>query len=96
MSIKHVTWNFHYAIPMYYPRQHKVSMLLPLNLGDKRDGKIDLVLVLEKDKVHHSYIANTIMTLKQIYCNVRLISKMDDDYNWLRSAIVDGNGKNND
>ena len=93
VSIKHVTWNFHYAIPMYYPRQHKVSMLLPLNLGDKRDGKIDLVLVLEKDKAHHSYIANTIMTLKQIYCNVRLISKMDDDYNWLRSTIVDSNDK---
>ncbi len=91
VSIKHVTWNFHYAIPMYYPRQHKVSMLLPLNLGDKRDGKIDLVLVLEKDKAHHSYIANTIMTLNQIYCNVRLISKMDDDFNWLRSAIIEGN-----
>lgn len=91
VSIKHVTWNFHYAIPMYYPRQHKVNMLLPLNLGDKRDGKIDLVLVLEKDKAHHSYIANTIMTLNQIYCNVRLISKMDDDFNWLRSAIIEGN-----
>lgn len=83
-SIKHVNWNFHYAIPMYYPRRHKVSMLLPLNLGDTRDNKTDLALVLERDASSQSYNATTIMTLEQVYCNVRLITKVDDDSNWLK------------
>lgn len=92
-SIKHVNWNFHYAVPMYYPRRHKVSMLLPLNLGDTRDNKVDLALVLERDASNHSYIATTIMTLEQVYCNVRLITKVDDDSNWLRNTVVDSEDK---
>lgn len=85
-SLKHVKWNFHYALPMYYPRRHKISMLLPLNLGDTRDNKADLALVLERDSASHTYIATTIMTLQQVYCNVRLITKIDDSSNWLKPA----------
>ncbi|MBO4488107.1 MAG: DUF3825 domain-containing protein [Bacteroidales bacterium] len=84
-AVLHATWNFHYALPMYYPRYRKVSMLLPLVLEDNRDSIVELALVLDRDNKHKSYTATTIMTLEQIYCNIRLISQPDEDTYWLHS-----------
>lgn len=84
-AVLHATWNFHYALPMYYPRLKKVSMLLPLILEDNREGLVDLALVLDRDNKHKTYTATTIMTLEQIYCNVRLISQTDKNINWLEN-----------
>ncbi len=81
-AINHATWNFHYAIPMYYPRRKKVSMLLPLVLEDNRDHHVDLAMVLERDAEHKGYSVNTIMTLKQVFCNVRLVSQINETDNW--------------
>ncbi len=81
-AINHATWNFHYAIPMYYPRRKKVSMLLPLVLEDNREHHVDLAMVLERDAEHKGYSVNTIMTLKQVFCNVRLISQINESDNW--------------
>lgn len=84
-AVLHATWNFHYALPMYYPRYKRVSMLLPLILEDSRNSIVDLALVLDRDYKHKTYTATTIMTLEQIYCNVRLISQTDEDTTWLKS-----------
>lgn len=84
-AVLHANWNFHYALPMYYPRFKRVSMLLPLILEDSRDSFVDLALVLDRDKKHKTYTATTIMTLEQIYCNVRLISQTDEDTIWLKT-----------
>jgi hypothetical protein len=45
LSLKRVEWNYKTAIPMYYPRNNKMSLLLPLSLLD--DDVIDLALVTE-------------------------------------------------
>ena len=84
-AVLHATWNFHYALPMYYPRFKRVSMLLPLILEDSRNSIVDLALVLDRDYRHKTYTATTIMTLEQIYCNIRLISQPDKDTYWLKS-----------
>lgn len=84
-AVLHATWNFHYALPMYYPRYKRVSMLLPLILEDSRNSIVDLALVLDRDYKHKTYTATTIMTLEQIYCNIRLISQPDKDTYWLKS-----------
>lgn len=84
-AVLHATWNFHYALPMYYPRYKRVSMLLPLILEDSRNSIVDLALVLDRDHKHKTYTATTIMTLEQIYCNIRLISQPGEDTYWLKS-----------
>ena len=89
-AVLHATWNFHYALPMYYPRFGRVSMLLPLILEDSRDSVVELALVLDRDYIHKTYTATTIMTLEQIYCNIRLISQPDEDTNWLHSKLSNG------
>jgi len=86
-AVLHATWNFHYALPMYYPRFGRVSMLLPLILEDSRDSVVELALVLDRDYIHKTYTATTIMTLEQIYCNIRLISQPDEDTYWLHSKL---------
>lgn len=86
-AVLHATWNFHYALPMYYPRYHGVSMLLPLILEDSRESVVELALVLDRDYKHKTYSAKTIMTLEQIYCNIRLISQPDEDTYWLHSKL---------
>ena len=86
-AVLHATWNFHYALPMYYPRYRRVSMLLPLILEDSRNSVVELALVLDRDNKHKTYTATTIMTLEQIYCNIRLISQPDEDTYWLQSNV---------
>jgi len=81
LALKKVQWNFKTAIPMYYPRNNKISLLLPLSLID--DDKIDLALVVEKTK-SNSYLGHTILPLSSAYSNARLIARPDSD--WL---IVD-------
>ncbi len=48
IAIKRTIWNFTTAIPMYYPKFDKMSLLLPLSLV--HDDVVDIVLVVEKMK----------------------------------------------
>jgi hypothetical protein len=63
-------------------------MLLPLILEDSRNSVVELALVLDRDNKHKTYTATTIMTLEQIYCNIRLISQPDEDTYWLQSKLA--------
>ncbi len=81
-ALNHVSWNYRYAIPMYFPRGKRVDMLIPLVLEDNRDHIVDLVMVLERDQANKIYLANTIMTLKQVFCNIRLVSQNNERDNW--------------
>ena len=47
VSLTKVRWNYKTAIPVYFPRTHQMSMLLPLALVS--DNQIDLALVVEKN-----------------------------------------------
>lgn len=77
LALKRVEWNFKTAIPMYYPSNNKVSLLLPLSLID--DDVIDLALVTEKTD-SGSYLGHTILPLNWAYSNARLITRPDSDW----------------
>ena len=76
-ALKRVKWNFKTAIPIYYPGQRAISLLLPLALTDGET--IDCALVLESTD-SNAYIAHTILTLKMAYNDARLITRPDSDW----------------
>lgn len=83
-AIKRVEWNFKTAIPIYYPKVKKISLLLPLCLMDE---KVDVALVLEPpENGSNAYIAHTILTLEMAYNNARLITRPDSD--WLVASDI--------
>ena len=83
-AIKRVEWNFKTAIPIYYPKVRKISLLLPLCLMDE---KVDVALVLEPpENGSNAYIAHTILTLEMAYNNARLITRPDSD--WLVASDI--------
>jgi len=82
-AIKRVRWNFKTAIPIYYPGQKQISLLLPLALVD--EDNIDAALVLEATD-SGAYIAHTILTLEMAYTNARLITRPDSD--WLMAEKI--------
>ena len=84
-AIKRVRWNFMTAIPIYYPGQKQISLLLPLALVD--EDKIDVALVLEATK--DAYIAHTILTLEMAYNDARLITRPQSD--WLAAEKISVN-----
>ena len=82
-ALKRVRWNFKTAIPIYYPGQKQISLLLPLLLT--AENKIDVALVLEATE-SGAYIAHTILTLDMAYTNARLITRPDSD--WLMAKNI--------
>jgi hypothetical protein len=84
LALKRVQWNFKTAIPMYYPSNNKMSLLLPLSLID--DEVIDLALVVEKTQ-SGSYLGHTILPLAWAYSNARLITRPDSD--WLIAENIE-------
>ncbi|WP_461629810.1 DUF3825 domain-containing protein [Labilibaculum euxinus] len=84
LALKRVQWNFKTAIPMYYPSNNKMSLLLPLSLID--DEIIDLALVTEKTQ-SGSYLGHTILPLAWAYSNARLITRPDSD--WLIAEKIE-------
>ena len=84
LALKRVQWNFKTAIPMYYPSNNKMSLLLPLSLID--DEVIDLALVAEKTQ-SGSYLGHTILPLAWAYSNARLITRPDSD--WLVAEKIE-------
>jgi hypothetical protein len=84
LAIKRIEWNFKTAIPMYYPTEDKMSLLLPLSLVD--DEIVDIALVVEKTK-SGNYIGHTILPLNWAYNNARLVARPDSD--WLVADQID-------
>lgn len=84
LALKRVQWNFKTAIPMYYPQNNKMSLLLPLSLLD--DEIIDLALVTEKTQ-SGSYLGHTILPLDWAYSNARLVTRPDSD--WLVAEKIE-------
>lgn len=84
LALKRVQWNFKTAIPMYYPQNNKMSLLLPLSLLD--DEIIDLALVTEKTQ-SGAYLGHTILPLDWAYSNARLVTRPDSD--WLVAEEIE-------
>lgn len=76
LALKRVKWNFRTAVPIYYPKRHIISLLLPLSLTRSTHREADLALVVEATEAG-AYIAHTVLTLEQAYTDARLITRLD-------------------
>lgn len=80
-AFKRVQLNRHWAVPHYFPPADDFQMLLPLCLAV--DGRVDLVLVVERTPVD-TYRGVTVLPLDWAYANARLLNRLDVP--WLVSA----------
>ncbi|MDV4159317.1 DUF3825 domain-containing protein [Rhizobium brockwellii] len=85
LAKKRASWNYKTAIPCYYPRHNRMSILLPLALTD--DNVVDLAFVVEKANTHE-YFGATVYPLDMAYKGARLVCRPDSD--WLRPDIDEG------
>ena len=90
LALKRVEWNYKTAIPMYFPKRQRGSLLLPLALVDEEH--VDLALVVER-QISGSYQGQTILPLDMAYTNSRLVTRPDSD--WLKTDLI-GNGSDED
>jgi hypothetical protein len=84
LAIQRTVWNFKTAIPMYFPRRDKMSLLLPLSLVN--DEKVDIALVMERVQ-SGAYLGHTILPLHLAYSNARLVTRPDSD--WLVAKKIE-------
>lgn len=77
LAIKKVRWNYKTAVPVYYPTENTVNLLLPLCLLS--DDHVDLALVVEKTD-SGNYQGHTIYPLEWAYSNARLISRPESSW----------------
>lgn len=84
LSLKRVRWNFKTAIPTYFPKRNRISLLLPLALIS--DERVDRALVVERTP-SGNYLGHTILPLDWAYSNARLVCRPDSD--WLTVKEID-------
>ncbi|MDE6271182.1 MAG: DUF3825 domain-containing protein [Muribaculaceae bacterium] len=72
-------WNYRRAVPIYYPKEKTISLLLPLMLGNSSYPNVALVLTKTPSG---DYVATTIYTLGMAYAGARLLCVPEKD--WLR------------
>lgn len=78
LSRKEVRWNYHTAIPSYYPSRNTMNFMLPLHLSS--DDTVDIVLVVELTPAGN-YQGQTILTCDQAYIDARLVCSLKS--HWL-------------
>jgi hypothetical protein len=82
LSVKKVSWNWRWAVPIYYPGRDCVSLLLPLDLTEGEQPNIALVL----ERTQSGYIGQTILTAEMAYKDARLIARPGVE--WLDACFV--------
>ena len=84
-AVMRVSWNYRTAIPVYFPKLDKMSILLPLSFSSKYDAEV--ALVVEKNDASSKYTAPTILSLAIAYSNARLVCKPESD--WLNQRVFE-------
>lgn len=82
-AVMRVSWNYRTAIPVYFPTNKKMSILLPLTFSNTSDAEV--ALVVEKNPISLRYTAPTILNLTMAYSNARLVCKPESD--WLNQQF---------
>jgi len=86
---KYCKWNYKTAIPIYYPRNNGISLLLPLKLQTDPKTQVDVALVVERLQ-NGNYQGQTILTLEMAYQDARQICRPNSE--WLTiNNIVESN-----
>lgn len=79
-AIIKVEWNYKRAVPIYYARENKVCLILPISL--REDDGIHIAVVIQKRP--HRYTQETIYPIEWAYAYARLIAKPDSE--WLTAT----------
>ncbi len=77
--------NYKFIVPMYYPKFHRIQLLMPIYLNGKMDGLPDFALVLTPDDGF--YTPETILGMEEVYQDARLIAKPDET--WLNPTMIE-------
>jgi len=89
-AIKRCEWNYRTAVPIYYPAQNTVSLILPLVLDPydvEENQKASVALVVSKQP-SEVYQGETILTLQMAYMDSRLIARPESE--WLSTEVLRG------
>lgn len=78
--------NYKFIVPMYYPKFHRIQLLMPIYLENSSTCQPDFALVLTPDPEIKLYTPETILGLEEVYQDARLIAKPDES--WLNPDII--------
>lgn len=88
LAMKRIAWNKTTAIPMYYPKENSICLLLPLRLVD---GDTDDLALVVKRTPAGKYDGATILTLDMAYADARVV-RQPMSY-WLKTSKIEGIGE---
>ena len=91
---KYCRWNYKTAIPIYYPRNNGISLILPIKLQDAKDAQdmqdsqalqADVALVVQELETKR-YQGETIITMEMAYQDARQICRPNSEWLTVSSA----------
>ena len=88
LAIKKVSWNYKNAVPMYFPKENRVCLLLPLCLVN--DKKEDVALVVKKTPAN-KYEGATIIPLDWAYADARVVARPNSEWLDIKNNKIEGN-----
>ena len=89
LALKRVHWNYKNAVPMFYPKENRMCLLLPLCLID--DSHEDVALVVKRTPAK-KYEGATILPLDWAYADARVVTRPNSE--WLDAKSINGSGDN--
>lgn len=78
--------NYKFIIPMYYPTDHRIQLLMPIYLETSYTSQPDFALVLTPHVSERLYTPETILGLDEVYQDARLVAKPEES--WLNPRII--------
>ena len=87
LSLKRVRWNYKNAVPMFYPKENRMCLLLPLCLVE--DNKEDLALVVKRTPAN-KYEGATIISLDWAYTDARVVARPNSEWLDISSDNIKG------
>lgn len=90
LAIKRVRWNYKNAVPMFYPKENRMCLLLPLCLID--DNREDLALVVKRTPAN-KYEGATIISLDWAYTDARVVARPNSEWLDISKDTVRGNNE---
>lgn len=87
LAMKRIAWNTRTAVPMYYPKDNRLCLLIPLCLVN--DEEEDIALVVKRTAAG-KYDGATILTLDMAYADSRVVQCPTSD--WLISSKIPSSG----
>lgn len=87
LAVKRVQWNHNTAVPMFYPKENRVCLLLPLCLVDDTHEDLALVVTLTPAR---KYAGVTILPLDLAYADSRVVARHNSEWLSPENIICSG------